>query len=144
MFRKAFRPLKSAVPDSATEAKSSSTLKMEARHGCRSPVWKTTTSTRPEQTAPPALKISQKETQNAQNPHKKRPREHRAQIYMKTSRHRSKTSKRIGLTKPWAAFPRLSRHLELLPCSESFALDWRYFHLPHTQVMPKSHPFYYV
>lgn len=123
LFQKAFRPLKSSLPVSATEAKSSSTLKMEARHGCRSSVWKTTTSTRPEQTAPPALKISQKKTQNAQNPPKKRPREHRAQIYMKTSRHRPKTSKRIGLTKPRVAFPRISRHLQLLPCSESFALD---------------------
>lgn len=35
-------------------------------------------------------------------------------------------------------FPRLIRHLELLPSSESFAFDWRYFHLPHTQVMSQS------
>ncbi|CAB1415654.1 unnamed protein product [Pleuronectes platessa] len=34
-----------------------------------------------------------------------------------------------------ATFPRLSRHLELLPSSESFAFDGRYFHLPYTQVM---------
>lgn len=46
--------------------------------------------------------------------------------------------------KPMAPFPRLSRHLELLPSSESFPFDWRYFHLPRTQVMFKSLPFYYA
>lgn len=55
-----------------------------------------------------------------------------------------KNNKRKRRRKPIAAFPRLSRHLELLPSSESFAFDWRYFHLHHTQVMWKSHPFWYV
>lgn len=42
---------------------------------------------------------------------------------------------------PIAPFPRLSRHLELLPSSESFAFDWRYFHLHHTQVIFSPTPF---
>lgn len=42
---------------------------------------------------------------------------------------------------PMFPFPRLSRHLELLPSSESFAFDWRYFHLHQTQVIFSPTPF---
>ena len=54
-----------------------------------------------------------------------------------TEKHARQTIRR----EPVATFPRLSRHLELLPSSESFAFDGRYFHLPYTQVMISPTPF---
>lgn len=139
------RPLESSstVRLGATDA--SSTLKMEARHGCRSPVWKTTTSTTQHSRLASAQKSARKRHKMPKYTQKQRSDDLMRQLghIFKQFRSKKRTNENVW-RKPIAAFPRLSRHLELLPSSESFAFDWRYFHLHHTQVMWKSHPFYYV
>lgn len=64
------RPLQSSCTVRLRQRRAA--LKMEARHGCQSPLWKTTTSTPPAQTAPPARKNSPKPHKNHRFPLKHR------------------------------------------------------------------------
>lgn len=146
LFQKACRPLQSSSTVRLRATEASSTLKMEARHGCQSPVWKTTTSTPLAQTAPTTRQNTARKTSQNAKISAKTPiaLTHPSSFHQNQAVSVEKQARETVWRKPMAPFPRLSRHLELLPSSESFAFDWRYFHLPHTQVMSKSHPFYYV
>lgn len=142
MIQKAWRPLQS----SSTVKTQSDRREQHTKNGgapwLPEPSMENNDKHSPAQTAQSARKSAQKQHKTPKFPLKHRSYDqiHWFLIRIKQFRSKNRQGKQSDET-PIPPFPRLSRHLELLPSSESFAFDWRYFHLHHTQVIFSPTPF---